>query len=46
MPPRVRLVTPADRQAIAIVWYGVSARELGQYPVNERQKVRDRTPAP
>ncbi len=41
MPPRVRLVTLADRQAIAIVRHGVSTRELGQYPVNELQKVTD-----
>ena len=41
MPLVVRLATPSDRQEIAILRHDVYARELGQYPVNDRQELGD-----
>ena len=40
-PLEVRLASPADRQRVAMLRHDVYARELGQYPTNDRQELTD-----
>jgi hypothetical protein len=41
LPLEIRSATLSDRQRIAVLRYEVYARELGQYPVSDKQELTD-----